>query len=457
MNISGTKNELAKDLLGRNDFILEFDQLIKIERQLAPGSSLVLCLDATFGAGKTWFVHKYKEHLENLKDDAAPKVVIINAWELDYCAEPIVAIVEAISELFPEDKDKADILDKCDWFVSAIAASGREMLKNTIGLDLKAGEDSYGKRKAATRSRVLPATELMRTARESMRRLRASIQTHVEDFKRPIYVIIDELDRCRPDYAISYLETIKHLFTVEGVVFILAADRDQLSSAAKAVFGSELNFDEYFRKFVHRTVRLPEFTYFKHSDIEKALRGVVDIQLGELKERPAIACSHDVIEHMRQISLLLNPTMRQLHEAMRMTGYAFSTMRRQNVAVPVYPLIRCFFMALLRFKKRDLYEALGRGEPKFSEVADLVIPLDGVLPRNQKGGLELFVTLAEAFDLSLVGAPEALKNAITKFNPQDETVDACYSRINFASRRDHLNYRLIVRTLNECASVIYRW
>ena len=34
--------------------------------------------------------------------------------------------------------------------------------------------------------------------------------------------MIDELDRCRPDYAITYLETIKHIFSIKGTAFVLA-------------------------------------------------------------------------------------------------------------------------------------------------------------------------------------------------------------------------------------------
>ena len=72
-----------------------------------------------------------------------------------------------------------------------------------------------------------------------------------------ILVIIDELDRCRPNYAIEFLETIKHLFDIRGLVFVIGVDKGQLASSAKALFGQELVFDEYYRKFAHRNVNLP--------------------------------------------------------------------------------------------------------------------------------------------------------------------------------------------------------
>jgi predicted KAP-like P-loop ATPase len=43
-----------------------------------------------------------------------------------------------------------------------------------------------------------------------------------------ILFLVDELDRCRSDYAISYLQTIKHIFDIKAAVFLLAADRKHL-------------------------------------------------------------------------------------------------------------------------------------------------------------------------------------------------------------------------------------
>jgi predicted KAP-like P-loop ATPase len=74
-----------------------------------------------------------------------------------------------------------------------------------------------------------------------------------------VIVFVDELDRCRPDYAVSYLETIKHVFDVKGMVFVLAMNSEQFANSVRAQFGV-VNFPEYLRKFVHRTVKLPKVT-----------------------------------------------------------------------------------------------------------------------------------------------------------------------------------------------------
>lgn len=71
-------------------------------------------------------------------------------------------------------------------------------------------------------------------------------------------VIVDELDRCRPTYAVELLEIVKHLFNVPGIVFVLGVDRGQLASSAAKVFGTGVDADGYLRRFIDLECALPE-------------------------------------------------------------------------------------------------------------------------------------------------------------------------------------------------------
>ena len=75
---------------------------------------------------------------------------------------------------------------------------------------------------------------------------------------------MDELDRCRPDYAVDLLEKVKHFFSVEGIVFVLAIDKDQLISSIKGRYGSEsIDGNAYLKRFI-------DFEYIpKEPDMEK--------------------------------------------------------------------------------------------------------------------------------------------------------------------------------------------
>ena len=74
---------------------------------------------------------------------------------------------------------------------------------------------------------------------------------------KPTAILIDELDRCRPTYAIELLETAKHIFGVNHVVFVLAVNRDQLAHSVKVLYGSEFDAEGYLRRFFDIEFKLP--------------------------------------------------------------------------------------------------------------------------------------------------------------------------------------------------------
>ena len=64
-----------------------------------------------------------------------------------------------------------------------------------------------------------------------------------------IIIMIDELDRCKPIFAIKLLETIKHLFNVKNMSFIFALDMTQLSYSIKKIYGTEIDASGYICRF----------------------------------------------------------------------------------------------------------------------------------------------------------------------------------------------------------------
>jgi KAP family P-loop domain len=78
-----------------------------------------------------------------------------------------------------------------------------------------------------------------------------------ESESKQIIFIVDELDRCRPDYALDVLETIKHFFSVGGVHFLLVCDFSQLAAAVKARYGLATESETYLEKFIDVRVSFP--------------------------------------------------------------------------------------------------------------------------------------------------------------------------------------------------------
>lgn len=101
-----------------------------------------------------------------------------------------------------------------------------------------------------------------------------SFRETLEDFiinansGEPIVFIIDELDRCRPSYAVELLEQVKHLFSVSGIVFVLAIDKEQLGHIIRGMYGSDkFNASEYLRRFIDLEYAIPAVetdVYVKH-------------------------------------------------------------------------------------------------------------------------------------------------------------------------------------------------
>lgn len=82
----------------------------------------------------------------------------------------------------------------------------------------------------------------------------------VEKQKReeyPLVFIIDELDRCRPPFALSVIERIKHLFSVEGVCFVLVTHLPQLETAVQGAYGPNIDAASYLQKFYQVRANLP--------------------------------------------------------------------------------------------------------------------------------------------------------------------------------------------------------
>ena len=89
------------------------------------------------------------------------------------------------------------------------------------------------------------------------RRLSAVAKYYWKRRRKSIVLVIDELDRCRPDYALRFLETLKHVFEVPHVTFVVAANAQELGKAVKGVYGEDFDGVEYVERFFDIWLPLP--------------------------------------------------------------------------------------------------------------------------------------------------------------------------------------------------------
>lgn len=218
----------------------------------------VMAVDAPWGSGKTTFLHMWEQYLRN-KD---VPVVSFNAWDTDFSGDPFIALSEEISAELERFKSKSD---EIAFKIDRVYTVGNEVIKRSIpGLirigtsgivDINPIVEELGKA-ALSQMKESDSDRLSsyREARESLGNFRSALQDMAtalaeSNSGRPLVVLIDELDRCRPLYAVQLPEAAKHLFAVDQVVFVLAVNPDQLAHSIRALYGVEFDALGYLRRF----------------------------------------------------------------------------------------------------------------------------------------------------------------------------------------------------------------
>jgi hypothetical protein len=261
----------ADDDLGRREFGLS---VIKLVRGLEQPFSIAL--QADWGGGKTTLLERIRHELSNREH--AIVAARFDAWANEQGGDPLVgftsAIAGALSDYIPNNRSDplsqqagkllrktAQILKKVAPVVGPAIAAGTAAVAAGVVDDATLAAGEAGARGALD---AMDASQKQSTPEELSARFREQLDTTVRAVRTELpgggcklLVIVDELDRCRPDYAIRVLERIKHFFQVPGVVFLLASDQGYLESAVKSVYGATIGAERYLRRFIEFELRVP--------------------------------------------------------------------------------------------------------------------------------------------------------------------------------------------------------
>ncbi len=250
------------DVFGRKETVEKLSSLV-----LAEPGPMVMTVSAPWGQGKTVFCQQWQAYLEK---EHQTRTIWFNAWEGDHAEDPLLSLLAcfraAVAAEGGEPSDTEDEMQvRFDRAAYDVAGTLGRKWFNTVTLGaFEAGEGAVEeqRRDQAARSPTAWLDDALTEhdeRQEVLKRFHAALSAFAALRKGPLVVFVDELDRCRPAYAVGVLEKIKHLFAVPGVVFILAVDREQLGDAATALLGvGEQRAQEYLEKFIHIDFRLPE-------------------------------------------------------------------------------------------------------------------------------------------------------------------------------------------------------
>lgn len=248
--IEGMEETLAGDRLDRARYAEFLTNYLAAEGKQR---NYVLNLNAEWGAGKTWFIKRWYMELKQHYP-----TVYIDAWQQDFSDDPLLTVISSIIEqLRDATGNKLAVPDGIkSKLLGLLKVGGKLVLKSAIKkAGLEDGDFSLEGEDADKLVDTLCSNHKERY--ESIQYLKKEIRQWVEGavglsegkLDYPAFILIDELDRCRPSYAVEMLETIKHIFDISGVVFVLATDTEQLQHAVKSMYGEGFDGKKYFERF----------------------------------------------------------------------------------------------------------------------------------------------------------------------------------------------------------------
>ena len=235
----------------------------------------VISIEAGFGRGKTFFRKAWAKQLK-----AADEVVVeIDVLQSDHSGDPVITLLGALVEALPkaEESKSKKALDSAKkigavsarTLTRAVLRSGADEVFSAISdsaidkLDDFDALDDVIKNVGSEMSKV--AGQLINSQMAAERVRKTELPEQIEALRSAlvegsnserVVVVIDELDRCHPDYAISFLEATKLIFGQSGFVFCLMVNADYLENLARHRFGDAEEDERYLDKFVDIRLKL---------------------------------------------------------------------------------------------------------------------------------------------------------------------------------------------------------
>lgn len=323
----------------------------------------VIAIDAPWGEGKSWFGRNWAAQL---KVDNY-RVVYIDAFEQDYIEDPFLLIATEFSCLLEDDKNTLrDFNKKSEFVLRTIMPFAAKTVVNLLGAvtigQMGLSEKIESAFEGGAEDVSDAAGDWITKRFENHEKEKLAIKAFKENLKslaskdqeKPIVIFVDELDRCKPDFAVKLIERIKHFFNVENVIFILLVNRVQLEFSVNGVYGQGVDAHAYMDKFVNFNFKLPKTVNFSSN------------QSGGIYEKVNIEGAKydgfggELIGIITMFSTLFDLSLRQIEKVVAL--YVFSADQIGNPRV-----IFTLYAACLKVYDINLFERLVANDVKTHE------------------------------------------------------------------------------------------
>ena len=253
------------DILNREEFVVKLVTLV--ETISSSNSSVCFAIDGKWGTGKTFVLDMFQEQLERIQSEETAKekyfVIRYDCWKFDYYEEPLIAIVSSMisvieekTKLFPDSEAKQKLLGTLKAAGVALLSIGNAALKEKIGVDVQKAYDQLRNGWQDGEKAYLDdhSYDVYFSFNKVVEGLSELLKNLAEEYT--IVFLVDELDRCLPEYAVKVLERLHHL--TEGdtnILTVISIDKEQLMSSITQLFGFK-DPAKYLEKFINFDVKL---------------------------------------------------------------------------------------------------------------------------------------------------------------------------------------------------------
>ena len=271
-NIEEISILLKKDLLNRNIDLYALLNFIN-----GVDGSMILNIDGAWGTGKSVFLKELeyvgttKEYIEYGKKeyktivDKFKKeyfVFYFNSWEHDLYNNPLESL---ICELLMKIASEEGVEDKIDGIKEEISETLKKVGSEFFSRGIKKITSGLIEFKEFVEEKkdFTPIITSMNTQKEAINLLIQKLSSITE---KRILIIVDELDRCKPSYAVELLEIVKHFFTHDDVVFLFGTNKSELEHTIKSLYGQGFNGYKYLNRFFDFEFSLPDVNNEKYAN-----------------------------------------------------------------------------------------------------------------------------------------------------------------------------------------------
>lgn len=358
-------------------------------------NGFVLSINNSWGTGKTTFVKMFEQDIKN--DDF--ETIYFNAWENDFETDPLISIIGELKSLNSglDSNFEKVVTNGAKLLLNASTSFLKYRASKILGEDVvDIFENLIEKGQEIAEDEINNFSERKKTINEFKKSIHNYITSRGTD--KPIVFIIDELDRCKSDYAVSFLENIKHFFSLSGIVFILSIDKIQLSGAIKGYYGSEsIDTDEYLKKIIDIELSLPYpnlSVYFN--------KKMKSFQINNIDSfYPKFSESRLKNEFEIYFDLFFKNENIPIRKLNKIFNHLFLVINSFSVN-EYFNLKSLFFLFYLKYQRNDIYSKLFSENMDRSEIVNLITKFS-IFLRSNYGRIfpkDFFIVLLEFLNLN---------------------------------------------------------